>query len=236
MEYLLICDLDDTLTGDMKAIEKFNEIIGDSKIHLVYSSGRFMNSIKSLISSSGLIEPNIIVANLGTEIYYGPDWIKDKKWERTLRSKWQKEKIISALNDFNLNSQPYDKDLVVSYYTEDKRIVAEMKEKIEQYNVKLVHTKNRFLDIIPERAGKDNAAKYLGEKMKLPIVCCGDSENDEDMLINSDYGILVGNSSHDLQKKLGRYPNIHLANSNHANGVLEGLMHKGIIHLNKESF
>ncbi|MFZ7138212.1 MAG: HAD-IIB family hydrolase [archaeon] len=229
MKYLLVCDLDDTLTGNKKAIEKFNEVISNSNVHLVYSSGRFMKSMMSLIASSGLIEPDIIVANLGTEIYYGPDWIKDKKWEKSLKRQWQKEKIISILDHFDLKPQHFEKELVVSYYTEDKKIVTELKQKIKQYKVKVVHTKNQFLDIIPKKAGKGNAAKYLGTKMSLPIICCGDSENDEDMLIKSDYGVLVKNSSDDLKKKLEKIPHIHLANYCYANGVLEGLRHKGII-------
>ncbi|MCW4022681.1 MAG: HAD hydrolase family protein [Candidatus Bathyarchaeota archaeon] len=112
-----------------------------------------------------------------------------------------------------------------------KKIVTELKQKIKQYKVKVVHTKNQFLDIIPKKAGKGNAAKYLGSKMSLPIICCGDSENDEDMLIKSDYAVLVKNSSDDLKKKLEKILHIHRANYCYAKGVLEGLMHKGIIPL-----
>ncbi|MDH5794039.1 MAG: HAD family hydrolase, partial [Candidatus Bathyarchaeota archaeon] len=67
---------------------------------------------------------------------------------------------------------------------------------------KVIHTKKQFLEIVPENAGKGNAAKHIGNKMKLPIICCGDSENDEDMLKKSNYGILVGNAPIDLKKKL----------------------------------
>jgi sucrose-phosphate synthase len=94
MKYILVCDLDDTLTGNREAIEKFNEVVAASKFYLVYSSGRFLQSIISLIAASGLIEPNVIVANLGTEIYYCPNWIKDKNWERELKKNWKKEKLF----------------------------------------------------------------------------------------------------------------------------------------------
>jgi len=231
MKYILVCDLDDTLTGDKEAIEKFNYVLPISNFYLVYSSGRFMKSMMSLIASSGLVKPNVIVANLGTEIYYGPNWIKDRNWEKELKKHWEKEKIVSTLDNFDLKSQPFEKDLVVSYYTEDKKLVSILKQKIKECKAKVVHTKNKFLDVMPENAGKGNAAKYLGKKMNLPIVCCGDSENDEDMLIKSDYGVLVKNSSAYLQKKLEKHPHIHLANSCYASGVLEGLMHKGIIPL-----
>jgi len=96
-------------------------------------------------------------------------------------------------------------------------------------NAKVVHTGKRFLDIIPESAGKGNAAKYVGSKMKLPIICCGDSENDEGMLKKSDYGVLVGNAPIDLQKKLSKCSNIHVAKSLYTTGVIEGLKSHGII-------
>lgn len=231
MKYLLVCDLDDTLTGNKEAIEKFNEAVDTTKFHLVYSSGRFMKSMMSLIASSGLVEPDVIVANLGTELYYGPDWVKDEKWETELKRHWQKEKIISVLEDFDLRPQPYDKDLVVSYYNENSKIVEELNKKMKKFKAKVVHTQNQFLDIIPQKAGKGNAAKHIGTKMKLPIICCGDSENDEEMLIKSDYGVLVGNASHELKKKMLKHANVYVANSVHAMGVLEGLKHKNIIPL-----
>jgi len=234
MKYLLVCDLDDTLTGNKEGIKKFNETITDADLSLAYSSGRFMESMKCLISSLGLVKPNVIVANLGTEIYYGPNWTKDEKWEKTIKKDWKKEKIISVLDDFELQAQPYDKKLVVSYYTENKDVVKELKKKMEKYNSKVVHTKNKFLDIIPKKAGKGNAARYLGDKMKSRIVCCGDSENDEEMLLKSDYGILVGNSPPILQKKMVMCPHVYVANSFHATGVIEGLMHKGIISIKNE--
>jgi len=75
MKYLLVCDLDDTLTGDKKSIRKFNKIITSKKFCLVYSSGRFKSSIISLIVRAGLVNPDVMISNLGTEIYYAPNWL-----------------------------------------------------------------------------------------------------------------------------------------------------------------
>jgi sucrose-6F-phosphate phosphohydrolase len=229
MRYLLICDLDDTLTGDKKGIRKFNEIMSSKKFCLTYSSGRFKHSMISLIVRTGLVNPEVIIANLGTEIYYAPNWTKDKDWERTVGKSWDKEKIVSVLDEFDLQRQPYDKQFVVPYYTNKESIVREIEKKMDTYNAKVVHTGNRFLDIIPKRAGKGNAAKYVGEKSKLPIICCGDSENDEEMLKKSDYGILVGNAPVHLRKEMSKHSHVHVAESFHALGVIEGLVSHGIV-------
>ncbi|MEJ2242544.1 MAG: HAD-IIB family hydrolase, partial [Candidatus Bathyarchaeota archaeon] len=210
MNYLLVCDLDDTLTGDKNAIEKFNKIIKSKKFYLVYSSGRFKSSMISLISMSGLVNPDAIIANLGTEIYFSPDWKIDKEWKQIVTKNWKKEKIVSTLEFFNLKPQPYEKKFVLPFFTDNEALVKQIQKKIKSNNAKVVHTKNQFLDIIPNVAGKGNAARYLGNKLEMPIICCGDSENDRDMLKKSDYGILVGNAPTHLKKEMKDQTNIYI--------------------------
>lgn len=229
MKYLLVCDLDDTLTGDKKGIIKFNELVTAKKFRLAYSSGRYKSSMTTLVVRAGLINPEFMIANLGTEIYYAPNWNKDEDWEKIIKKSWKKEKITSVLEDFDLQRQPYDKKFVIPYYTEDEAKVKDIEEKMRSCNAKVIHTGKQFLDIIPESAGKGNAAKYLGSKLKLPIICCGDSENDEEMLEKSDYGILVGNAPIRLRKEMSKYSHVYVAESFYVMGVIEGLRHHGII-------
>jgi sucrose-phosphate synthase len=229
MDYLLVCDLDDTLTGDRQAIKKFNKLIMSKKFCLVYSSGRFKSSMISLISMSGLVNPDVVIANLGTEIYFSPDWKIDEEWKQIVTKFWKKEKIVSTLESLNLKQQPYEKKFVLPFYTDNDVLVEQIQKKIRSLNAKVVHTKNQFLDIIPDVAGKGNAARYLGNKLKMSIICCGDSENDREMLKKSDYGILVGNAPIHLKKEMKDYTNIYVANSFYAKGVLEGLSYYGFI-------
>ena len=63
----------------------------------------------------------------------------------------------------------------------------------------------------------------------MPVICCGDSENDEEMLKKSDYGVLVGNAPVHLREEMSKHSHVHVAESFYAMGVIEGLMHHGII-------
>jgi len=233
MKYLLTCDLDDTLIGDKEGIVVFNELVlsKKKKFYLVYSSGRFKDSIISLIEGEKLIQPDAITSNVGTEIYYAPNWNIDKKWEETIGKNWAKTevRVVSILDKFDLQPQPYEKRFVISYYIENGAIVEEIKKILQGLEVKIIWTKNQCLDIITKNAGKGNAAKFISNKLSLSIISCGDSENDIDMLENSKYGILVGNASTNLKIELVNRSNTYIAKSCYAKGVIEGLKFYNII-------
>ena len=256
MEYVLVSDIDETLTGDKEGILQFNKIMLShrEKFYLVYSSGRFKESILSVIEKEKLIQPDAIISNVGTEIYYAPHWDIDKEWEKIIGKNWNKGEIASILSRFYLQLQPYEKKFVIPYYIEEESIVKKVREALKGHRVKVVCTRSfqlqkvikapvistapvafsvfsdkLYLDIVPECAGKGNAAKYIRNKMSLPIICCGDAENDENMLKISNYGILVGNTSIRLKRKLSKFSNIYLAKSYYAKGVIEGLKFYSVI-------
>jgi sucrose-6F-phosphate phosphohydrolase len=233
MKYLLTCDLDDTLIGDKEGVMEFNKTVSSQreKFYLAYSSGRFKNSIISCIEEEKLIQPDVIISNVGTEVYYAPNWNIDREWEETIGKNWAKteERVVSILDKFDLQPQPYEKRFVIPYYIENRTIVREIKEILRVCEVKVIYTKKRCLDIIPKNAGKGNAVEYVGNKVNLLTICCGDSENDVDMLEKSKYGILVGNASTNLKSELANRSNIYIAKSCYAKGVIEGLKFYNII-------
>ena len=256
MEYVLVSDIDETLTGDKEGILQFNKIMlfHREKFYLVYSSGRFKESILSVIEKEKLIQPDAIISNMGTEIYYAPNWDMDKEWEKIIGKNWNKEEIASILSRFYLQPQPYEKKFVIPYYIEEESIAKKVREILKGHRVKIICTRGfqlqkmikapvissapvafsvfsekLYLDIVPECAGKGNAAKYIRNKKSLSIICCGDAENDENMLKISNYGILVGNTSIRLKSKLSKCSNIYLAKSYYAKGVIEGLKFYSVI-------
>ncbi len=196
---------------------------------MVYSSGRFKNSITSVIKEEKLIQPDTIISNVGTEIYYAPNWDMDEEWEKIISKNWNEEEIASILDSFDIKLQPYNKRFVISYYVNDEDIVRKIKERLKEYEARVIYTKKRCLDVIPVNAGKGNAAEYLGNKMNLPIICCGDSGNDEDMLKKSKYGVLVGNAPSGLKRRLSKHSNIYIAKACYAKGVIEGLRIHSVI-------
>ncbi|MEJ2306956.1 MAG: HAD-IIB family hydrolase [candidate division WOR-3 bacterium] len=225
MDYIFISDIDDTLIGNDQSLRRFNNVISSlrEKFFLVYSSGRFKGSLLSVVAEHNLLQSDAIICNVGTEIYYAPSWKEDKEWEKMLEENWKKEEITTILKDFPVEEQPYDKKFTASYYVKAESIVGKIKKALKDFEVKVIHTKGHLLDIIPEKAGKGNAAKFLQKSKNLPTVCSGDSENDIDMLIKCDSSILVGNAEKTVKEQLSTNKKVYQAKAEYALGVLEGL-------------
>lgn len=229
---MFLADVDDTLTGNQKGLKKLKRSLSERRDEFVlgYTSGRFKESLLEVIDQENLIEPDLIVANVGTEIFYAPDWGEDAHWSRKMRNSWiGHAAILEALSAFELQAQPHAKEFVASFYLKEKRLLPEIREALGDFPVKVVHTLSHALDIFPEAAGKGEAARYLQDKIGLPCLVAGDSENDLGFLESAWMGVLVGNAPNSLKEKLRDNPRIYQARNHHALGVLEGLRFHGVL-------
>jgi sucrose-phosphate synthase len=89
----------------------------------------------------------------------------------------------------------------------------------------LIYSQDRYLDILPYRASKGKAIRYLSYKWEIPLknfLVCGDSGNDEEMLRGEPLAAVVGNYSPELEKLKGR-KNIYFAEQKFAGGILEAI-------------
>jgi sucrose-phosphate synthase len=91
----------------------------------------------------------------------------------------------------------------------------------------LIYSHDEFLDILPFRASKGKAIRYLSYKWEIPLrnfLVCGDSGNDEEMLRGEPRAVVVGNYSHELAALKGSR-NVYFAKGECAGGIIEGLKH-----------
>jgi sucrose-phosphate synthase len=86
-------------------------------------------------------------------------------------------------------------------------------------------TDNKFLDLLPFRASKGSAIRYLSYKWKMPLenfITAGNGGNDRDMLNGKAKGIVVSNYSSELEE-LRKNKSIYFSKDAAAMGVLEGI-------------
>jgi sucrose-phosphate synthase len=97
----------------------------------------------------------------------------------------------------------------------------------------LIFSHGVYVDILPHRASKGKAIRYLTGKWNVPlerVATAGDSGNDRDMLLGQTAGIVVGNYDKELEPlRQARYSRVYFAEASYADGIIEGLRHYGLL-------
>lgn len=236
IDRLIITDIDNTLTGDDDSMHRFFELIctTDENIGFGIATGRCYEDVIQLMEEYGVPQPEVLIASVGTEIYYGKNFTMDRSWQKHIDFHWQPERIREVLDGIKgLGSQgDHEQSTYKISYQVDFTYAPSVSgiRKLLRENglrVKVILSHGMFLDIIPFRAGGGLSIRHLAYKWGFPlerIMVAGDSGNDEEMLAGNTLGVVVGNYSIELEK-LRKYPRVYFANAYHAAGILEGIDH-----------
>lgn len=231
---ILVTDIDNTLTGDPEGLKLFLDQLEQvrDKVGFAIATGRAFEDVLEVIKEHNIPTPDILIAAVGTEIFYGKKFVRDRSWKKQLNFHWDANSVRETLNELP-GFFPQDKDhqspFKVSYEidTEIAPKLAEIRRRLREkgLRVKAVLSHNMFLDIIPTRAGSGMSIRHLLYKWGFAadrVLVAGDSGNDEEMLSGNTLGVVVGNHSKDLERLRGR-PRIYFAKAHHARGILEGI-------------
>ncbi|MBN1649223.1 MAG: HAD-IIB family hydrolase [Spirochaetales bacterium] len=236
--HLLIADIDDTLTGDKESLELLKIFLAENNGWLGFgvATGRNIESAQKILAELGVPAPDIAVTSVGTEIYY-PETMQDKGWTNHIGRDWKPERISRVLEDIpciapqkNLSSQ---RKFKISYDFDTNcdpgQAIPDIHAALAAQNLRyiLVFSHGCYIDILPCRASKGKAIRYLSGKWRIPaerIFTAGNSGNDYDMLTGRLNGIVVANHDEDL-KPLKKNTRTYFAEKKHAGGILEGIRH-----------
>ncbi len=241
----LIADIDGTMLGDSSGLAALNKYLKTIKeqLQLVYATGRNIIEFNDAITREGLLYPDAAVLCTGAEIYMKKDGklVKDSKWPEIIGAlSWEPEKIRGLLSAVQgLSPQAGLSEYKISYFISmagQDEIRSRVASLFSDNGVKakIIASHGFYLDILPEKCDKGEAAAYLMEKLgneKADCVVAGDSENDADLFHKFANGIVVGNAHQGLKDMIdgmGHYQ----ARAGCADGVLEGLKYyidKGVL-------
>ena len=101
----------------------------------------------------------------------------------------------------------------------------------------VIFSHGQYLDILPYRASKGKAIRYLAYRWNIPyenILVAGDSGNDSEMLKGDLLGVVVANYSSELESLKGQN-RIYFAKRKYAGGIVEGIDHYHFLKLKKEN-
>ncbi len=238
-EIFVICDLDGTLIEEGKEndLQEFKAWITAKREQIVFglATGRNRHLTADALADHDLPEPDILITSAGSELYYTNDFIADSGWASHISYRWNRAKVERVLGDLprlSLQEEDAQWEFKLSYYVDEEFSgddLADLHKVLDdnQIKVNVLLTENTYLDILPLRASKGNALKYISYKWRADLkqfITAGNSGNDIDMLRGKTKGIVVANYSAELEP-LRRGRQIYFSSQPLAQGVLEGLRH-----------
>lgn len=240
LNHLLVTDIDNTLIGENNVrLDRLIHLLNThrDRIGLGIATGRTIDSAREILGRYGVPDPDVIICSVGSAIYYGKSGQASPGWISHIASRWNRGKIVELLKGFDFLEYQEDETqrrFKISYYMDPGRDrLAAVHNHLLQNRVRynLIYSHDRYLDILPYRASKGKAIRYLSYKWEIPLknfLVCGDSGNDEEMLRGEPRAVVVSNYSHELEAlKGGR--NIYFAESCCAGGIIEGMQYYGFI-------
>jgi len=231
---LFVTDIDHTLVGEDNT--KLGELLDGLQanrdhVGFVVATGRTVTSATDYLEAHGVADVDVWITSVGAEIYYGARLQPSRSWEAHIAAKWEPAKIRRILRDLpylTYQEEETQRRFKISYYMDPgKDRLAEIHNRLRsrrcRYN--LVYSHDQYLDILPYRASKGKAIRFLCYKWEIPlrnVVVAGDSGNDEEMLRGEPSAIVVANYSPELDV-LRKRKHVYFAKQPFAGGILDGL-------------
>ncbi len=232
--YLLICDIDNTLTGCRKSASRLTRFLsarGD--IAFGVATGRSLIEARRLMRDWDLPEPSVWITSVGTQIHWtrGQSLEADEDFTAKIDKNWRASAVKQALESIDaaqLQELVNQRRHKLSYFLEDRAALRSVRKAVGVSSscAKVVFSHERLLDILPARAGKSAAVSHVANTLGLAmdqVMVAGDSGNDIDMLQDCPNAILVANCEAEL-RVLGESGSAYFAQGEHAAGVLEGVL------------
>lgn len=232
-ESILLCsDLDRTLLPNglqpesPEARPLFRAVAAQSRIVLVYASGRSCALQQEAIRNYALPRPAFAIADVGTEIYRvtdSDDWQAITAWHDHIAADWGALRsadlaaLIGAPAPLRLQEPERQSDFKLSYYAPPDFDVDGFRARLDGLLASLGDEAPRtalvwsvdetsrtgLLDLMPERSTKLHALRFLLRLLDIAPQRClysGDSGNDLGVLASDIPAVLVRNARDNVRR------------------------------------
>jgi sucrose-phosphate synthase len=245
-QWAMISDIDNTLLGDAKGLDELLEWLSGMGKDVAFgiATGRTLESAVKILRKWCVWAPDVLITAVGSEIYYGPNLSRDEGWSHYIRHQWRRDDLAKALRGMpgmRLQKKIEQGEFKLSYHVNMEKMPdqEEIHKRLSALNLhaNLIFSHGKFLDVLPERASKGHALRYLAYKWGLPLkrfLVAGDSGNDWKMMTGDTLGVIVSNHSEELDKLRNEHQ-VYFASAPYARGIMEGVKHYGFGVLEEDS-
>ncbi|MBK1721749.1 HAD-IIB family hydrolase [Thiocystis violacea] len=233
----LFTDLDQSLLGDPEGVEQFVAMMRGSRrcSNFGIATGRRLDSLLIELKRHGIPVPDVLITSLGTEIHYTGRLVPDDYWNEHVDHLWKPRSVRRALADVPglVPQTKIEQSRFKISYHYDPAIAPSVEEiatllRTRDLSVNVIHAFGQFLDIVPVRASKGLAVRYVAHRFGIPlehVLVVGGSGADEDMMRGNTLAVVVANRHHEELSQLAEIDNIYFAQQAHAKGILEAVEH-----------
>lgn len=233
----LFTDLDQSLLGDAEGVRRFTEMMRTNKrcANFGIATGRRLDSLLIELKRHGIPVPDVMITSLGTEIHYSAALVVDDFWSEHVEHLWKPRAVRQALEDIPglVPQGKTEQSRFKIAYHYDPNVAPPVDEintllRTRELTVNVIHAFGQFLDIVPIRASKGQALRYVAHRFGIPlehILVAGGSGADEDMMRGNTLAVVVANRHHEELSQLVEMDNIYFARAAHALGILEAIEH-----------
>ncbi|AFY99306.1 HAD-IIB family hydrolase [Calothrix sp. PCC 6303] len=239
---IIVTDLDQSLLGNPADLPRFIEVLRENRKYTTFgiATGRRLDTALKALRQYHIPEPDVLITSGGTAIHYNPDLTADIWWSQHIDRRWTPQEVRRVLSDLpGLELQPklqqsrfkisyfYDSDLAPS--------VEEINSLLYQEDlaVNVILSFGQYLDILPIRASKGQALRYVADRWGIPleqILVAGGSGADEDMMRGNTLAVVVANRHHEELSHLVNSDRIYYAKQAYTLGIIEAIEHFDFFH------
>jgi len=233
----IFSDLDQNLLGDTTMLPHFTKALRENRKCATFgiATGRRLDSALKALRKCKIPEPDVLITSGGTAIHYAPDLTADSPWVRHIDHRLTPHvvrRVLADLEGIKLQPKTEQSRFKISYYIDPS--IAPSVEEInsllyqEDLAVNVILSFGQYLDILPIRASKGLALRYVADHWDIPleqILVAGGSGADEDMMRGNTLAVVVANRHDEELSHLEDAEQIYYAQQAHAGGILEAIEH-----------
>lgn len=230
----IVSDLDQNLIGDDASLKKLVQFLRQQRKHsyFVIATGRRLDSALKLMKKHKIPQPDVLITSGGTEISHAPLLTTDEAWVRHIDYQWARHRVKALLKNYpGLKIQPKIEQsrYKLSYYIDPQQAdIDEIKQLLhrEELSVFVQTAFGQFLDVLPLRASKGMALRYVVGQLNIPlenVFVAGGSGADEDMMRGNTLAAVVANRHNEELSQLDDIERIYFSKASNAGGILEAL-------------